>query len=198
MTTFDRSSIFGSVAFVLALAVWSATPAAAEDLPPFKTIGVISTLGDTLHHVYVGSTAFTNAASDEQVAEWKIDAFVVAEFTSQLGGRYEVRPVTTSSSDCSFQPSGGLFGRAGIDAEKCLATTRPADGSGPDAYIVVSNWSNEDFVGRTNQHLLGPGLYRHHGIFGGNLDALFVSAGVDLVDGRTGKKITGLIFMNPG
>ena len=57
--TFSRS-VFGFALAVL-LSSCAATSALATDLSNIKTIGIVSALGDTLHHVYIGSTAFTNA-----------------------------------------------------------------------------------------------------------------------------------------
>ena len=57
--TFSRS-IFG-LALAALLSICTTASALAADLSNIKTIGIVSALGDTLHHVYIGSTAFTNA-----------------------------------------------------------------------------------------------------------------------------------------
>ena len=193
----SRTVIFAAAA--LALAAWQPlrTAAASESaIAQVKTIGIISALGDTLHHVYVGATAFTNdTEGSEEIADWKLDDTVIAEFTSQLAGRFDVRPVTYSRSDFSAAASGTHSER---DFGERIGRTKPDGSAAYDAYIIVRNIENNDFVARTNQHLFGPGLYRRHGIFGGNMDAVFVSCDVTIVDGHTGKEIDTIVMLTPG
>lgn len=179
---------------LLASVACGMSSAGASDLSQIKSIGVISAVGDTLHHKYVGSTAFTNKEDGEDIAEWKIDEFIISELTSQLGGRFEVRPVAYTKSD--FYPdTGGIFAHSDLDVEARVGRIRPTDGSGPDAYLVVTNLMNDDFIMQTNQHLFGAGLYRRHGLFGGNLDAVYASCAVTLIDGRTGKKLDDIVML---
>src|SRR5689334_8055975 len=133
---------------LFAMAALSGASAADRDLSGIKSIAVISALGDRLHHVYIGSTAFTNKDSDEDMSDWKLDEFVISEFAAQLTGRFEVKPVTYNKSD--FYPdTGGIFVHADLDVPARVSAIKPADGSGPDAYIVVSNTVNDDFIGNT-------------------------------------------------
>ena len=182
------------IAALLLFALAASAGASAADLSNIKSVGVISAIGDRLHHAYIGSTAFTNKDSDEDMSDWTLDEFVLAEFSAQLAGRVEVKPVTYNKSD--FYPdTGGIIVHADLDVPARVNAIKPADGSGPDAYIVVSNTMNDDFVGGTNQHLLGAGLYRHHGLFGGNMDAVYVSAIVTIVDARSGKELDSIVML---
>lgn len=59
----------------------------------YRTIGVISTMGDQFHHRQVSRTT----ASDEKTSPlqaWAIDQYVTNQASALLGKRYQVRPVT--------------------------------------------------------------------------------------------------------
>lgn len=58
----------------------------------YRTIGVISAMGDQFHHRQV-----SRAASDKKTSPlqpWAIDAFDAAQAGALLAKRYQVRPVT--------------------------------------------------------------------------------------------------------
>lgn len=188
------------VALVVALYLVGA-PARADNeqiIANIKTIGIVSALGDKLHHVYVGSTAFTNEQASADMSDWKVDDLVIAEFKAALGARYDVRAMTYNKED--FVPGWREFPADEVfDVESRIKTAQPADGSpGYDAYLVIRNVRSVDPVSLTNQNVYGPGLYRRHGLFGGNLDAVFIACIVTLIDGRTGKDIDHIGFAIPG
>ncbi|NOT42487.1 MAG: hypothetical protein HOP13_18575 [Alphaproteobacteria bacterium] len=164
----------------------------SEALANVRTIGVVSAIGDDLNHIYVGTTAFSNEESSESIADWQIDEFVVKSFGAQLAGRYQVQPVTYTKADF-FPETSGIFVRADLDVEGRIKLVTPA----LDAYIVVRNSVNDDYVMRTNQHLRGIGFYQR-GFLGKRTDAIFASCVVSLVDGRTAKEIDSIVLMVPG
>lgn len=179
----------------------AALPARADNeqfIAKTKTIGIVSALGDKLHHVYVGSTAFTNEQASSDMADWKLDDIVVAEFKAALAARYDVRAMTYNKDD--FIPGWREFPAEEVfDVENRIKLAKPADGSpGYDAYLVIRNIRNGDIVSMTNQNVYGPGLYRRHGLFGGDLDAVFISCNVTLVDGLTFRDLDHIVFAIPG
>lgn len=188
--------------FALSMALCAiALPARADNeavITNIKTIGIVSALGDKLNHIYVGSTAFTNEQASSDVSDWKLDDIVFAEFKAALGARYDVRAMTYNKED--FVPGWRAFPADEVfDVESRIKTALPADGSpGYDAYLVIRNVRSVDMVSMTNQNVYGPGLYRRHGLFGGNIDAVFIACIVTLIDGRTGKDIDHIGFAIPG
>jgi hypothetical protein len=188
--------------FILALSLCAFVLPARADNEEFiantKTIGIISALGDKLHNVYVGTTVFTNEQVSADITEWKLDDIVFAEFKAALAGRFDVKAMNYNKEDFVAVwrefPGGEVF-----DIESRIKTALPADGSpGYDAYLVIRNIRNGDFVGSSNQALYGPGLYRRHKPLGGDTDGVFISCNVTLVDGRTGKDLDHIVFAVPG
>jgi hypothetical protein len=176
----------------------SACPALADnekELAQVHTVAVISALGDTLHNAYIGSTAFTNAGHEMDVADWKIDDLLATEVGKMLAARFTVVPSPLPRDaflpgvDSDGDPKGAKV------EERFMSAASGAAGTPVDMYVIVSAATNDDFVGMTNQHLFGMGLYRHHGIFGGNQDAVFASCWMTLVDGHTGKEIDGVVVL---
>lgn len=105
----------------------------------YRTIGVISAMGDQFHHRQV-----SRAASDEKTSPlqpWAIDAFVTAQAGALLAKRYQVRPVTAPAG--AFAPDKIHFpGERSPQNE----TRRPIEEvvraevqpQGLDAYVVLT------------------------------------------------------------
>lgn len=159
---------------VLALA----TAARAEET--IKSIGVISAIGDTITKQHVGLTVFNNSEDTENVDDWKLDEFVAAEIASQLAGRYDIVSVNYTKSDFLAHQK-AIFADSDFDGEKAIRKLPPSQGKTPDAYIIVTKAFSNDYIGRTNQHLFGLGLYERSEGF----QAMFVSYEVNVIDGRT-------------
>lgn len=172
----------------LACIITLGLPARADDAPQaVKTIGIVSALGDTLEKKKVGITVFGNAETTEDIAAWKIDEFVIAEFTAQLRDSYTVVPVVYTKSDF-FPDTRGIIVDADIDTEAAVARLpRPAGTQTPDAYIVVTKTFFSDVIAKTNQHLFGLGLY--HPTRGAYANSIYAAIEVNVVDGRSGKRM---------
>ena len=186
-----------TIALLCTMAALAAVAQAADKLANVKTIGVISALGDTLYNVQTGVTAFDNDASTTAVADWTLDEFLIAETAALLAGRFAIKPVAYNRADFTPEPS-EWRGHSELDVEVKIALARPADGGPIDAYVVVHNIVNGDMFGLTNQRFYAAGLHHRDGMFDVDLDGIFISAMLTLVDARTGKEIDRSVFLIPG
>lgn len=195
----QRQRVYAAITMLIALCVSAAIGRAdnAAKLANVKTIGVVSALGDTLYNVRIGSTAFTNARSTVEVADWKLDEFVITEAAAQLAGRFATNPVTYDRADFTPAPS-EWRGHSELDVEEVMGRAKPADGAAIDAYLVLHNIVLGDVFALTNQNFYAAGLHHRVGLFGDTMDGIFIAAMLTLVDARTGKKIDSSVFVIPG
>jgi hypothetical protein len=194
-----KAAVTIAIAVLVGVFAFVGAAAAADDAKHanIKTIGVIAALGDTLYNVRVGSTAFGNARDTMDVADWKLDAFVTAETTQLLSGRFEIKPVTYDRADFTPKPS-EWRGWSELDVEDVIGRAKPSDGVAVDAYLVVHNQILNDMFAVTNQRFYAAGLHHRSGLFGDTMQGIFVAAMVVLVDARTRKEIDRSVLVVPG
>lgn len=155
--------------------------AVARDLPPIRTIGVISDVGNRFSVIHIGFMAFTNAEGGFDTPEWKIDDFVMNELQTTLANRFEFHKVNYQSG--SIAPNlDDSFWSAPNPKDNVRDHATPSDGQPVDAYLVVWPWRHDLYPVR--QNVQGLGLLT----MGGYAD-IFVALRVTLVDGRTFKEI---------
>src|SRR5438128_2151624 len=147
---------------VVALAGCSGPRAVApESAGQIKTIGVISTIGDSVRLRTVGLIVFGNKDAESSIESWELDNFVVTEAGSLLAKRYDVRPVKYDRAAFFAGSSTGIsgneqrtFGQAIHDA---------ASPNDLDAYAVVVKVQSQ--FGGSNQWTSGLGLMQGSGVF---------------------------------
>jgi hypothetical protein len=152
--------------------------ASAKELPPIKTIGIISDVGDTIRLQHIGFMVFSNSLDEHAWPEWQIDKEIAADLAVALKDRFDLRGVTFAPG--SIRPElQGLFWNGPSPKKNVRDHASPTDGQPVDAYLVV--WPmRRDLAYPSNQQVEGLGLLT------GSRDALlFASIAVTLVDGRS-------------
>lgn len=137
-----------------------------------RTIGVISSIGETFTLQKIGLTVFGNEKAATAIDAWAIDDNVVGKIGTLLGKRFSVKKINHPK---------GMFGEVEEAAQfrdrvRSVAATQKCD-----LYLVVSRAASR--FGTSNQVLEGLGLVENSGLFGTvNLHALSV---ISVLDGRT-------------
>jgi hypothetical protein len=177
------------VAAVLALGL-AAGVAVARDLPPIKTIGIVSDVGDKVTYKHIGFMVFSNAEAETAFPDWQIDAFITGEVQAALKDRFEIRGVTFAKGSIAPSLEPKLFGDPSPE-DTLPANAKPADGAPIDAYLVV--WPISHDVYPTNQYVHGLGLLTQ-----GSRALLYAKLAFTLVDGHTFKEIDDCWLKVPG
>jgi hypothetical protein len=101
-----------------------------EDRQQIKSIGVVSTLGDTFRMNYCGTTIFQNKSLAIDVSDWRVDAFASAEAAKAIGeiGGYDVQVIALD------EPG----------VEKAIAAARD---SGLDAVLIITPVTYDNAAG---------------------------------------------------
>lgn len=166
---------------VSALAVALSGQALARDLPPIKTVGVASDVGDKIALTHIGFMVFSNKRSEAEFPDWQLDAFIAGEIEAALKQRYELRAVTFAKGSIAPDLSPQLFGHPSPD-ENLRDHATPEGGTPVDAYVAV--WPRSAQVFSTNQYVTGVGLLTR-----GGRASIYAALAVTLVDGRTFEEI---------
>jgi hypothetical protein len=174
--------------FLVLLLVLSACarPVAPTAAGSFKTIGVASTLGQTVTLKEVGMTVFGNSESDIEAGSWGIDDAIAREATRLLARRYDAQVVPLDPAalgNTHFPGEAGIFSSSRPIGE---ALRDALGGQGRDAYVLVVPRGAQ--LGLTNQMLGGLGLLKAYGgAFGlrGDDYDLYALYYVSVFDGKT-------------
>ena len=155
--------------------------ASARDLPPIKTVGIVSDVGDKIRLQHIGFMVFSNKLTVGEFPDWQMDAHIKSAIESALKDRYEFRAVDFPKG--GIAPDLGGFQFSGPSPEKNMREhAKPADGQPVDAYVVV--WPHRREVYPTNQQVEGLGLLTQ-----GERARLYMALAVTLIDGRTFEEI---------
>lgn len=156
----------------------AANDAWARDLPPIKTVGVVSDVGDKIRLQHIGVMVFGNELTVIDVPEWAIDAHVTSTIEAALKERYERRAVDFPRGGIAPDLGGlALFGGPSPE-DNMREKAKPADGQPIDAYVVV--WPFRRGVYPTNQFVEGIGLLTQR-----SRARMYVALMVTLLDGKT-------------
>lgn len=166
----------------LALSAALAAFAWAKDLPPIKSVGIVSDVGDKVHFQRIGFTAFTNSRVAIDVPDWKIDVFITAETEAALKDRYTLAEVAYPRGAIAPDVEEVRFFSAPSPEDNMRANAKPKNGQPIDAYVVV--WPLASEVYPTNQRVTGTGI-----LVQGERARVFTAFAVSLLDGNTFKKI---------
>jgi len=127
-----RTASFGLLA-MLATACGTTTPSAPPPgaMAKVRTLGIISSIGMTLHYDRVGAGGWDNDFFTTPIAPLGIDPYVVDLVTKQLAGRFDVKPV-------AYNP-GDFVGSVTADSAQAVAdriktSAKPAN---LDAYLLI-------------------------------------------------------------
>jgi len=164
------------IAFVFSTTL-IAGAATAKDLPPIKTVGVVSDVGDKIRFQHIGFMAFSNSRTDIDVSDWKIDAYISNIVETTLKERYTLGAVNFPRGGIAPDLSPSLFHNPSPE-KNMRANATPAHGQPLDAYVVV--WPLAHEVYPTNQRVDGLGILTQ-----GGRTRLFSAIAVSLLDGRT-------------
>lgn len=167
----------GAIGVAIALAL-AANGALARDLPPIKTVGVVSDVGDKIRIQHIGFMVFSNKLTIVDVPEWAIDAHVTTAIQTALKERYALRAVDFPRGGIAPELGGvALFG--GPSPENNMREkAKPANGEPIDAYVVV--WPFRRSVYPTNQQVEGIGLLTQR-----SRARMYTALMVTLLDGKT-------------
>jgi hypothetical protein len=165
----------GAVVLALALA---ASASSARDLPPIKTVGVVSDVGDKIRIQHIGVMVFSNKLTVVDVPEWAIDAHVTSAIETWLKERYALRPVDFPRGGIAPDLGGFAVFTGPSPEDNMRAKARPANGEPIDAYIVV--WPHRRDVYPTNQQVEGLGLLTQR-----SRARMYIAFMVTLLDGKT-------------
>ncbi len=136
---------------------------ATQQASSLKTIGLISTIGDTFTVQTVGITVFGNEEKQFPIAAWKLNDRVAATVTDLLKKNFRVKRIPASESAfASLYEPGGLF-RDG-EAEYLAALRKLIASQQADYYLVITRGGSP--FGTTNQSISGLGVTRTYGVFG--------------------------------
>jgi hypothetical protein len=156
--------------------------ASAKDLPPIKTVGIVSDVGDKVHFQRIGFMAFTNSRAAIDVPDWKIDAFIAAEVEAALKSRYTLSEVDFPRGAIAPDVEEVRLFSTPSPEDNMRANAKPKNGQPIDAYIVVWPVANEVYP--TNQRVTGAGI-----LVQGERARVFTAFAVSLLDGSSFKKI---------
>ena len=78
---------------VLALAVALGGQAWARDLPPIKTVGVVSDVGDKIALTHIGFMVFSNKRSEAEFPDRQLDAFITGEIEAAPSQRGQAQSI---------------------------------------------------------------------------------------------------------
>ncbi|MBP6010968.1 MAG: hypothetical protein KBA31_01970 [Alphaproteobacteria bacterium] len=155
-------------------------PAQAADRAPIKTIGIVSDVGDKVHHKHIGFMVFSNKEAALDVPDWAIDAHITTALSDGLRERYELKPVEFPRG--TIAPVLDDPFDAPDPEDTMRANAKPTGGASVDAYVVA--WPTLSDVYGTNQNVQGIGLLTQ-----GGRAMLYLAVRVTLLDGSTFKEI---------
>ncbi len=130
---------------------------AEQDLEGMKKLAVVVSLGDTMHAVFLGTTAFQNKAFDVPVAEWQINKLATDAIIETLKqrGKVAAEPLVMEEGRLDSLYGKHVSGPLSRPAFKVFVDHAKAQGA--DAVLVLERTTSE------NQpfHQSGFGLFRH-------------------------------------
>jgi hypothetical protein len=129
-----------------------------------KSIGLITTIGDSFHVRTIGVTVFGNEAGKFPIASWKVNDRVASSVANLLRKNFRVKRIAANESTfASLDAPGRLFRSYDDDFNEIvrkLATSQTAD-----YYLVITPGGSA--FSSTNQSLHGLGVTRTFGLLGG-------------------------------
>jgi hypothetical protein len=156
----------------------------APKLREFKTVGVISAIGDTLTLTKAGLTGLGNGEPRVySIESWGIDDLIVSRASAMLSRRFEVRPVTHKrAAFASLERNNPvvMVNMLRRDRIKDLVRTEAAP-QGLDAYVIITKGTSA--YGSGGRSVGGIGIISHSALLKSynQIHALYM---VRVVDGH--------------
>jgi hypothetical protein len=155
----------------------------APMLRNFKTVGVISAVGDTLTLTTAGLTGLGNGERIYSIDSWGIDDLIVSRASALLSRHFQVQPVTyRRAAFAALEQSNPVVvvNLLRKDRVKDLVRTEAAP-QGLDAYVVITRGTST--YGNGGRSVGGVGIINHSALLSSynQIHALHV---VRVVDGR--------------
>jgi hypothetical protein len=113
---------------------------AAPKLQEFKTVGIVSAVGDTLTVTKAGLTGLENDERSYSIEPWGIDDLIVGRASTLLSRRFQVQPVTYKRAAFAALERDNPVAVVNLlrdDPIKDLMRTQAAQ-QGLDAYVVIT------------------------------------------------------------
>jgi hypothetical protein len=169
---------------LLACAACTAIGTEAPKLREFKTVGVISAVGDTLTLTKAGLTGL--GKSEQRVysiESWGLDDLIVSRASALLSGRFKVQPVTYKRAAFATLERNNPVVVVNLlrkDKIKELVRTEAAS-QGLDAYVVITKATS--LYGNGGRTVGGIGIISHSALLNSynQIHALYM---VRVVDGH--------------
>lgn len=140
------------------------SPQAVAPRTPQKTIGLITTIGDSFHVRTVGVTAFGNEAGKFPIASWKVNDRVASSVANLVRKNFRVKRIAANESAfASLDAAGRLFRSHDDDFGEIVRKLGASQTA--DYYLVITPGSSS--FSSTNQSLQGLGVTRTFGLLGG-------------------------------
>jgi hypothetical protein len=157
-------------------------------LREFKTIGIVSAIGDTLTVTKAGLTGFKDNEQSFPVDAWGVDDLVISRASEMLSRHFQVLPVTyrrASFATLEYDHPVVVVNLLRDDAAKELIRTQVTP-QGLDAYVVVTKAKSP--YGSHGRKVTGIGVINNSALLNAytQVHALYV---VRVIDGHSFKLI---------
>ena len=185
-----------AIVLIVLLSGCATTRLAPDTVARIKKVGVMSLTAHEFHRNYVGLTVFGNEYEKHDISSWGVDDEYEGQMQYALAALGLFETVRVPYERKELYPVYDLNGPWDAPAfrtpkwsavEERLKTF--ADRNSLDAIVMVISVLTEDFLGSSNQHLRGAGLYAR-GV--GNMTAvsvLHLFSTINVIDSKTGKPI---------
>jgi hypothetical protein len=162
--------------------------APAAKLPAFKTVGIVSAVGDEFTLTRAGLAGLADEDRRFSIAAWGIDDLIAARAGALLGRRFQVQPVTYPRASFAARDRDSpfaLINTARDDPIKELLRNQVTP-QGLDAYLVITAATSP--YGSRGRTIAGIGIINRSAVFGASaqLHALYM---IRVIDGHTFKVI---------
>jgi hypothetical protein len=162
--------------------------APAAKLQAFKTVGIVSAVGDEFTLTRAGLTGLADEERRLSIAAWGIDDLIAARAGALLGRRFEVKPVTYPRASFAARDRNSPFALVNMtrdDPIKELVRNQVTP-QGLDAYVVITAATSP--YGSRGRTVTGVGIINRSAVLGASaqLHALYM---IRVIDGHTFKVI---------
>jgi hypothetical protein len=183
----ERRSLAAYLALLLCTAC-AAIGTAPPTLREFKTIGIVSAIGDTLTVTKAGLTGFKDDEQSFPIEPWGVDDLIVSRANELLNRHFQVQPVTYKRTAFAAPEQDHPVVVVNLlrdDPIQDLIRTQ-ATPQGLDAYVVVTKAKSP--YGSRGRKVTGIGIINNAGLLNAytQVHALYV---IKVIDGHSFKVI---------
>jgi hypothetical protein len=146
-----------------------------------RTVGVISTIGETFILQKIGIMVFGNETNDAAIDSLAIDDLVSNKVAALLSGRFEVRKITTRKGVFADLERPGFDPFRDREGEFRALVQKVAANQGCDLIVVIRKAASK--YGTTNQTVAGLGMVTPSNLMGSH--HLHALSAISVFDGRT-------------